>query len=76
MLILLAAVYFVLMAIETMFVNTSSCTSEIVEVHLDVLVVLAVMFDMVAPSFTIEGLPVVPVLVGEATLATIGSCGD
>ena len=80
MLILLAATSFVFMATEAAFVDTSSCISEIVEVHsdilVDLLVMLAVMFGMVAPSSTLEGLPVVVVLVGEVTLATIGSCGD
>ena len=66
------------MAIEIAFIDTSSCISEIVEVHPDVLVnllvVLAVMFGAVAPSSTLEGLPVVTVLVGEATLMAIISC--
>ena len=68
------------MATEAVFVDTSSCISEIVEVHLDILVdllvMLAMMFGAVAPSSTLEGLPIVTVLVGEATLAAIGSCGD
>ena len=55
----------------------SSRILEIVEVHSDVLVdllvMLAVMFDAVAPSSTLEGLPIVTMLVGEATLAAIGS---
>ena len=80
MLILLAAVYFIFMATEAAFVDTSSCISEIVEVHSDVLVDLlvglAVMFNAVAPSSALEGLPVVATLVGEATWAMIGSCGD
>ena len=80
MLVLLTAVYFFFMATEASLVDTSSCISEIIEVHSDVLVdllvMLAVMFDVVAPSSTLEGLPVVVVLVGEATLAAIGSCGD
>ena len=80
MLVLLAAAYFILMVTEMTFIDTSSCISEIVEVHpdvlVDLLVVLAVMFGAVAPSSTLEGLPVVAVLVGEATLAAIGSCGD
>ena len=66
------------MATEASFVDTSSCILEVVEVHSDVLVdllvVLAVMFNAVAPSSALEGLPVVAVLVGEATLASIGSC--
>jgi len=65
------------MAIEAVFINTSSCISEIVEVHSDILVnllvVLAVMFNAVAPSSALEGLPVIAVLVGEATWAAIGS---
>ena len=78
MLVLLAVVYFAFMATEAAFVDTSSCFSEIVEVHsdilVDLLVVLAVMFDAIAPSSTLEGLPVIAVLVGEATLVAIGSC--
>ena len=78
MLVLLATAYFTFMATEAAFVDSSSCILEIVEVHLDVLVdllvVLAVMFDAVAPSSTLEGLPVITVLVGEATLAAISSC--
>ena len=80
MLILLATAYFVFMVTEVVFVDTLSCISEIVEVHPDVLVnllvVLAVMFGVVAPSSTVEGLPVVAVLVGEVTLAAIDSCGE
>ena len=80
MLVLLAAAYFFFTATKVAFVDTSSRISEIVEVHSDVLVdllvMLAVMFDVVAPSSTLEGLPIVVVLVGEATLAAIGSCGD
>ena len=80
MLVLLTAVNFVFMATEAVFVDTSSCISEIVEVHLDILVdllvVLVVMFKVVAPSFALEGLPIVVVLVGEATLAAIDSCGE
>ena len=68
------------MATETALVDTSSCILEIVEVHpdvlVDLLVVLAVMFGAVAPSSTLEGMPVVMVLVGEATLVVIGSCGN
>ena len=79
MLILLAVAYFFFMVMEGAFVDTSSCISKIVEVHSDVLVdllvVLAVMFNAVAPSSALEGLPVVMVLVGEATWAAIGSCG-
>ena len=80
MLVLLAVAYFVFMATEAAFVDTSSCISEIVEVHSDVLVDLlvglAMMFNAVAPSSALEGLLVVAVLVGEATWAAIGSCGD
>ena len=78
MLVLLVAAYFFFMATEATFVDTSSCISEIVEVHSDVLVyllvVLAVMFDAVAPSSELERLPIVAVLVSEATLAAISSC--
>ena len=79
MLILLVAAYFFFMATEATFVDTSSCISEIVEVHSDVLVdllvVLVVMFDAVAPSSTLEGLPIIAMLVGETALtgAAIGS---
>ena len=77
MLVLLAAAYFFFMATEAAFVNTSTCISEIVEVHSDVLVdllvVLAVMFTVVAPSSALEGLPIIVVLVGEGTWAAIGS---
>ena len=72
------ATYFIFVVTEEAFVDTSSCISEIVEVHSDVLVdllvMLAVMFDVVAPSSTLEGLPVIAMLVGEATLMAIGSC--
>ena len=65
------------MATEAAFIDTSSCISEIVEVHSDVLVdlliTLAVIFNAVAPRSALEGLPVVTVLVGEATWAAIGS---
>ena len=77
MLVLLAVAYFFLMVTEAAFVDTSPCISEIVEVHSDVLVdllvVLAVMFNAVAPSSALEGLPVIAVLVGEATWVAIGS---
>ena len=67
------------MVTEVAFIDTSSCISEIVEVHLDILddllVVLAVMFNAVAPSSTLEGLPIVAVLVGEMSWAAIKSCG-
>jgi len=76
LLILLAVAYFFFTATETAFVDMLSCILEIVEVHsnvlVDLLVVLAVMFDVVAPSSTLEGLPVVAVLVGEATWVAIG----
>ena len=53
MLVLLAVAYF-FMATKAEFVDMSSCISKIVEVHLDILidllVVLAVMFNAVAPS--------------------------
>ena len=78
MLILLAMMYF-FMVTKAAFVDTSSCISEIVEVHsdilVDLLVGLVVMFNAVAPSSALKGLPVVAVLVGEATWAAIGSCG-
>ena len=68
------------MATEAAFIDTSSCISKIVEVHsdiqVDLLVVLAMMFNAVAPSSALEGLSIVAVLVGEATWAAIGSCGD
>ena len=68
------------MVTEVAFVDMSSCISEIVEVHSDVLVdllvVLAVMFNAVAPSSTLERLPIVVALVGEVTWAAIKSCGD
>jgi len=77
LLVLLAVAYFIFMATEAAFVDTSSCISKIVEVHSDVLVdllvELAVMFNAVAPSSALEGLPVVTVLVGETTWAAIGS---
>ena len=59
MLVLLAVAYFIFMATEAAFVDTSSCISEIVQVHpnvlVDLLVVLAVMFGAVAPSFALDG---------------------
>ena len=58
MLILLAATYFFFMATEAAFVDTSSCISEIVEVHSDVLfnflVVLAMVIGAMAPSSPLE----------------------
>ena len=68
------------MMTKAAFVDTSSCISEIVEVHpdvlVDLLVMLAVMFGAVAPRSTLEGLPIIVVLVGEVTWAVIRSCGD
>jgi len=68
------------MVTEAAFVDASSCISKIVEVHSDVLVdllvVLAVIFNTVAPSSALEELPVLAALVGEATWAAIRSCGD
>ena len=76
MLVLLVAAYFFMVA-KAAFVDTSSCISKIVEVHSDVLVdllvMLAVMFNVVAPSSALEGLPVVMVQVGEVTCTAIGS---
>ena len=55
----------------------SSRILEIVEVHsyvlVDLLVVLAKVLDAVVPSSPLNGLPVIAVLVGEATWAVIGS---
>ena len=52
LLVLLAVAYFFFMATEAALVDTSSCVSEIIEVHPDVLVDLLVMlvkvFDAVA----------------------------
>ena len=80
MLVLLAVVYFFFMATEAAFIDTSSCILEIVEVHsnvlVDLLVRLAVMFNAVAPSSALEGLPVVAALVSEATWAAIGYGGN
>ena len=77
LLVLLAVAYFFFMATEAALVDTSSCVSEIIEVHSNVLVnllvVLAKVFDAVAPRFPLEGLPIVAVLVGEATWTAIGS---
>ena len=78
LLVLLAVAYFFFMVTEVALVDTSSHISEIVEVHSDVLVdllvVLAVMFNAIASSSALEGLPIIAVLVGEATWAVIGSC--
>ena len=80
MLILRAATYFFFMVTEAVFIDTSSCIPEVVEVHSDVvvdlLIALAVMFNAVVPCSALEGLPIVAVLVGEATWAAIGSCRD
>jgi len=75
--ILLTAAYFFFMATKVALIDMSSCVLEIIEVHpdilVDLLVVLAVMFDAVAHSSPLEGLSVIAVLVGEATWAAIGS---
>ena len=68
------------MATEVALVDTSTCISEIIEVHsdilVDLLVVLEKVLDAVAPSFPLEGLPVVAMLVGEVAWAVIRSwCG-
>ena len=77
MLVVLTVAYFFFVATKTVFVDTPSCISEIVEVHsdilVDLLVVLVVMFNVVAPSSTLEGLPVIVVLVGEVTWEAIRS---
>ena len=73
----MAAYFF--MATKTALVDTSLRISEIVEVRSDVLVdllvVLARVFDAVAPTSPLEGLSIVVVLVDETTLleAAIGS---
>ena len=65
------------MATEAVLIDTSSRVLEIVEVDLDILVdllvVLVRVFDVVAPSSPLEGLPIVTVLVGETTWAAIRS---
>ena len=65
------------MATEAALVDMSSCISEIIKVHsnvlVDLLVMLAKVFDAVAPCFPLEGLPIVVVLVSEATWAVIRS---
>ena len=80
MLVLLAAAYFFFMVTEAVFVDTSTCISKIIEVHSDVLVDLLVMlakvFDVVAPSSPLEGLSIVVVLVGETTWVAIRSWRD
>ena len=73
MLVLLAVAYFFFMATKAAFVDTSSHISKIFEVHSDILVnllvVLVVMLDVVAPSFPLEGLFIVAMLVSEMTWA-------
>ena len=74
----MAAYFF--MVTEAAFVDTSSRISEIVELHsnvlVDLLVMLVVMFNAVAPSSALEGLPIIAVLVSEADWSAIGSwCG-
>ena len=80
MLVLLAATHFVFMATKTTLLDTPSCISTIVEMHPDVLVdllaVLVVIFGVIAPSSTLGGMPIIAVLVGEATLAVVGPCGN
>ena len=80
MLVLLVVAYFIFMVTKAAFIDMSSCISKIVEVHLDVLVdllvELAVMFNAVAPSSALDGLPVIVALVDEATWAAIGYCGN
>ena len=77
MLVLLAAAYFFFTATKVAFVDTSSRVSKIVEVDSDVLVNLLVMlarvFNAVAPSSPLEGLSIVTVLVDETTWAAIRS---
>ena len=75
MLVFLTIAYFFFMMTVMTLVGTSSRVSEIVEVRSDVLVdllvVLAKVFDAVAPSCPLEGLSIVTVLVGETTWAAI-----
>jgi len=77
LLVLPTVAYFFFMTTKAALVDTSLRISEIVEVRSDVLVdllvVLARVFDMVAPSSLLEGLSVIAVLVGEMTWAAIGS---
>jgi hypothetical protein len=58
LLILIAAAYFFFMQTEAAFIDTSSCISEIVEAHLNVLfdflVVLAIVISAVAPGSPLE----------------------
>ena len=71
------AAYYFFMATEAALVDMSSHVSEIIvvcsDVLVDLLVVLAKVFDAIAPSSPLEGLSVVAVLVGETTWAVIGS---
>ena len=73
----MAVVYFFFVATEVALIDASSRVSEIVEVRSDVLVdllvMLAMVFGVVAPSSPLEGLSVIMVLVGEATWAAIRS---
>ena len=73
MLVLLTVAYFFFMTTEAALVDTSSCVSEIIEMHSDVLVdflvLLARVVDAVPPSSSLEGLSVITVLVGETTSA-------
>ena len=77
MLILLAAACFFFMTTKAAFVDMSSRILEIVEVHsyvlVDLLVVLAKVFDAIAPSSPLEGLSIIAVLVDETTWAAIRS---
>ena len=70
MLVLLAVAYFFFMATKATLVDTPSRVSDVL---VDLLVMLAKVFDAVAPSSLIEGLPVVVVLVDEMTWAAIRS---
>ena len=77
MLVLLTVAYFFFMVTKTTLVDTSSCVLEMFEVHsnilVDLLVMLAWVFNVVAISSPMEGLSVIVVLVGETTWATIRS---
>jgi len=70
LLVLLAVAYFFFMATKATLVDTPSRVSDVL---VDLLVMLAKVFDAVAPSSLIEGLPVVVVLVDEMTWAAIRS---
>ena len=71
------AAYFFFMVRETVLVDMMLRVSKIVEVCsdilVDLLVVLARVFDAVAPSSPLEGLPVVAVLVSKMTWTAIRS---